>query len=197
MWARPVLFAMVLWPKVLSSHRFDRNTSYMLVANHSSMIDILLMLHLCPNPFVFVGKRELEKIPLFGFFYRRVCILVDRDNAKSRSAVYRGVQRRLKSGLSICIFPEGGVPEKHIVLDRFKDGAFRMAIRHKIPVLAMTFLDCKTQFPWEFFSGHPGRLRVKMHALVETRDLEMEDTPVLREAIRNQIWNTLTESKIH
>ena len=46
-----------------------KGKSYMLVANHTSMLDIMLMLHLSRNPFVFVGKKELVNIPIFGFFY--------------------------------------------------------------------------------------------------------------------------------
>ena len=52
--------------------------SYMLVANHCSMMDIMLMLYCSKNPFVFVGKKELAKLPLFGYFYKRAAILVDR-----------------------------------------------------------------------------------------------------------------------
>lgn len=197
LWARPILFGMLMIPKVRSEQELAVGKSYMLVANHTSMVDIMLMLHLCKNPFVFVGKKELAKIPLFGFFYKRVCILVDRDSTKSRTAVYREVQRRLKNGLSICIFPEGGVPEKEVLLDRFKDGAFRMAIRHNIPVVAMTFLDCKKRFPWEFFSGSPGWLRVKIHPFVETGILEVEDTSTLREEIRTLLINDLRNKKGH
>ncbi|HBK82377.1 MAG TPA: 1-acyl-sn-glycerol-3-phosphate acyltransferase, partial [Flavobacterium sp.] len=61
---------------------FENGKSYMLVANHTSMTDIMLMLCLVRNnPFVFVGKAELAKIPVFGFFYKRTCILVDRSNS--------------------------------------------------------------------------------------------------------------------
>ena len=70
----------------------------MLVSNHTSMLDIMLMLHVSKNPFVFVGKAELAKIPLFGFFYKRTCILVDRGNARSRKAVFDQAQKRLRKG---------------------------------------------------------------------------------------------------
>lgn len=76
--------------------------------------------------------------------------MVDRENVRSRTRVYRRAQRRLDQGLSICIFPEGGVPEEDIVLDKFKDGAFKMAIAHKIPVVPMTFLDNKKRFSFTF-----------------------------------------------
>lgn len=138
------------FPKIVREQRMVRGKSYMLVANHTSMLDIMLMLVISRNPFVFVGKKELESIPIFGFFYKRVCIMVDRENVRSRTRVYRRAQRRLDQGLSICIFPEGGVPEEDIVLDKFKDGAFKMAIAHKIPVVPMTFLDNKKRFSFTF-----------------------------------------------
>ena len=163
----------------------------MLVANHTSMLDIMLMLYVSKNPFVFVGKEELAKIPLFGFFYKRVCILVNRADPKSRTAVYRRVQHRLNQGLSICIFPEGGVPDENVLLDNFKDGAFRMAIRHHIPIIPITFLDCKKRFSWTFFSGSPGTLRVKVHQFVDTQLLGVEDTSTLREEVRETLWNKL------
>ncbi|MCA0958593.1 lysophospholipid acyltransferase family protein [Allomuricauda sp. XS_ASV26] len=191
LWARPILYGMGCFPKVVREQRMDRGKSYMLVANHTSMLDIMLMLHVSKNPFVFVGKKELVKIPIFGFFYKRVCILVDRDSVKSRTGVYRRAQRRLDQGLSICIFPEGGVPDEEVVLDSFKDGAFKMAITHKIPVVPMTFYDNKKRFSFTFYSGGPGRIRVRVHQFFETGILSPEDTSTLREEVRDVILEEL------
>lgn len=167
----------------------------MLIANHTSMLDIMLMLVVSRNPFVFVGKKELVKIPVFGFFYKRVCIMVDRDNIKSRTGVYRRAQRRLDQGLSICIFPEGGVPEEDIILDAFKDGAFKMAIAHKIPVVPITFYDNKKRFPFTFLSGGPGRIRSKVHSFFETGILAEDDKATLREEVREVILKELTSKE--
>jgi 1-acyl-sn-glycerol-3-phosphate acyltransferase len=191
LWARPILYGMGCFPKIAREQRMRRGKSYMLVANHTSMLDIMLMLHVSRHPFVFVGKKELVNIPIFGFFYKRVCIMVDRDNVRSRTGVYRRAQRRLDQGLSICIFPEGGVPEEDIVLDKFKDGAFKMAIAHKIPVVPMTFYDNKKRFSFTFYSGRPGRLRVRVHPFFETGILSMEDTSTLREEVRDMILKEL------
>ena len=163
----------------------------MLVANHTSMLDIMLMLLVSKNPFVFVGKKELVKIPVFGFFYKRVCIMVDRDDVKSRTGVYRRAQRRLNQGLSICIFPEGGVPDESILLDTFKDGAFKMAIAHKIPVVPIIFYDNKKRFPFTFLSGGPGRMRAKVHDFFKTETLVEEDKKMLKEGVRQVILNEL------
>ena len=93
-----------------------------------------------------MGKAELSKIPLFGFFYKRTCILVDRSSAQSRQAVFLRAQKRLKQGLSICIFPEGLVPDEEILLGEFKDGAFRLAINHNTPIVPITLQIIKNVF---------------------------------------------------
>ena len=178
-WARFILVGMGFVYKIKREQIPEKGKSYMFIANHTSMADIMLMLVTVKNPFVFVGKAELAKIPLFGFFYKRTCILVDRSSPKSRQAVFLRAQKRLKSGLSICIFPEGGVPEEHIILDEFKDGAFRLAINHQIPVVPITFADNKKRFSYTFFSGSPGRMRVKIHKFLSTEGLTIDDTRTL------------------
>lgn len=194
LWATPILYGMGCPPKVKREQRMQPGKSYMLVANHTSMLDIMLMLHISRNPFVFVGKKELVKIPLFGFFYKRVCILVDREDTRSRTGVYRRAQKRLNQGLSICIFPEGGVPDDEtVLLDSFKDGAFKMAVAHKIPVVPMTFYDNKKRFSFSFFSGGPGRVRAKVHRFFETGILDEEDKGKLREDVRTVILTELTQ----
>lgn len=190
-WAKFILFGMGFRVKIDYDQEIDPNKSYMLVANHTSMTDIMLMLSVTRNPFVFVGKKELANIPLFGFFYKKTCILVDRSSQKSRFEVYERAQKRLNQGLSICIFPEGGVPDENIILDEFKDGAFRLAIEHKIPIVPMTFYDNKRRLSYTFFSGSPGIMRVKVHRFFDTINLTMEAKKELKEDVREVIFTEL------
>lgn len=191
-WSKFILIGMGLGWKITKLQNLEKGKSYMFIANHTSMIDIMLMLvTIKDNPFVFVGKKELAKIPLFGFFYKRTCILVDRSSAKSRQAVFIRAQRRLQSGLSICIFPEGLVPDEEVLLADFKDGAFRLAIKHEIPIVPITFYDNKKRFSYTFFSGGPGMLHVKIHEFLETKHLEIEDTKQLNNTSREIILQEL------
>lgn len=191
LWAYFILIGMGFKVSIDLEQKPQKGASYMFIANHTSMADIMLMLVVTKNPFVFVGKKELAKIPLFGFFYKRTCILVDRSSEKSRKAVFLRAQRRLKQGLSICIFPEGGVPEESVLLDDFKDGAFRLAINHQIPIAPFTFLDNKKRFSYTFFSGSPGKMRVIGHQFVETKELSIENTKSLNNQARAIILETL------
>lgn len=166
----------------------------MIVANHTSMADIMLMLAIVKNPFVFVGKQELAKIPLFGFFYKRTCILVDRGNSKSRMEVFEEAQKRINRGLSVCIFPEGGVPDdESILLDTFKDGAFRLAIEHQIPIVPITFADNKKRLSYTFFSGSPGLMRAKIHSEISTVGKTGLDRKHIREQVREVIHTQLIQ----
>ena len=190
-WASFILVGMGFRWSVEREQVPEKSHSYMFIANHTSMADIMLMLVSVKNPFVFVGKKELAKIPLFGFFYKRTCILVDRSSEKSRKAVFLRAQRRLKQGVSICIFPEGGVPEEHVILDDFKDGAFRLAINHQIPIVPLTFADNKKRLSYTFFSGGPGKMRVRIHKFIPTEHMTIADTKSLNEGAREIILSQL------
>ena len=181
-WAKSILYGMGFFPQKITSAKLVKGKSYMFTANHTSIIDIMLMLAVVDHPFVFLGKKELARIPLFGYFYRRTCILVDRGSQKSRLEAFAEAQRRLKQGNSICIFPEGGVPaNKKTVLAPFKDGAFRLAIDHQIPIVPLTFHDNKKRFSYTFFSGSPGKMRVKIHEVIPTKNKTQADKRALKD----------------
>lgn len=191
-WAKVIIFGMGFSIKVEAEEFPERDKSYMLVANHASMLDIMLMLSVIKQPFVFIGKKELGRIPVFGFFYRRTCILVDRSNQRSGMEAFTEAQRRLQQKNSVCIFPEGGVPDdQSIILDQFKDGAFRLAIEHQIPIVPITFHDNKKRFSYSTFSGGPGKLRVKIHHFIDTKKLELTCRKDLKERTHKIILEEL------
>ncbi len=195
-WSKFILLGMGFNVIINKEKEIDYRKSYMLVANHTSMTDIMLMLAITKNPFVFVGKKELTKIPLFGYFYKRTCILVDRNSNKSKKEVFNRAQKRLESGLSICIFPEGGVFNECDLICEFKNGAFRLAIEHQIPIVPMTFADNIDRFPYDFLSGgSPGKMRATVHEPIETLELEMKDKNELKQKTRNIIYKQLIKYK--
>lgn len=195
-WGTAITYGMGFYPKVKHLSRLEKGKSYMLVANHTSMMDIMLLFAVLPRPFVFVGKKELANLPVFGFFYKRSSILVDRKDIRSRNAVFEQADRRLKQGNSICIFPEGGVPDDTtIVLDKFKDGAFRMAIDHRIPVVPIVLYDNKKAFPYTFQKANPGALRVKIFPPISTESVdEHKGKIILRDQVYNLMYRELTNS---
>ena len=195
-WGKTLLFVMGFKLDVQEDETLDDTKSYMFCPNHTSMIDIMVMLALAKNPFVFVGKKELTKIPIFGFFYKRSCIIVDRSDSKSRKAVFDEARKKLSNGLDVCIFPEGLVPgDESIVLADFKNGAFRLAIEHQIPIVPITMYDCKKRLSYTFFSGSPGKLRVKIHHFIKTDGLILKNSVAIKNKTFDLIYNELISDK--
>ncbi|MCF6350141.1 MAG: 1-acyl-sn-glycerol-3-phosphate acyltransferase [Flavobacteriaceae bacterium] len=191
-WAKTILFVMGFKIKLEGQKKIDSKKSYLFCPNHTSMIDIMLMFAITKNPFVFVGKKELTKIPVFGYVFKKTNIIVDRTDSKSGRKAFADADRRLKNGTSICIFPEGKVPsDENIILDVFKSGAFRLAIEHKIPIVPITFYDSKKRFSYTFFSGSPGKLRVKIHDFITTDELTLDDRIELKQKTFDVIYKSL------
>jgi len=126
---------------------------------------------------LFIGKKELTKLPIFGYFYKKTNILVDRKSIRSRQEVYQRAAERLDENIGLCIFPEGGVPDPEVELARFKNGAFRLAVEKQIPIIPVSYPDNKKHFPFDFKKGKPGVLRAEIHEFLypeEGGSLEVE-----------------------
>ncbi len=194
-WGKTILFVMGFKPIIETEQEIIADKSYMFIANHASLVDVMLMFSVLKNPAVFVGKKELTKLPVFGYVFKKTSIYVDRSSEKSRKEVYIKAQKKLNDGLSIAIFPEGLVPEENVTLAPFKNGAFRLAIEHQIPIVPMTFYDVKKRFSWTFFSGWPGKLRVKIHPFIETKGLVLDNMENLKQKAYNIIHDELVNDR--
>lgn len=137
-WAKVYFFLIGLPIREEWHFKREKGKAYIVCANHFSMLDIPVMgfVHF---PAVFVGKSSIAKLPLFGFMFRRLHIMVNRDSMKSRAEVLKRSVSALDEGKSVIIFPEGGIKTVHSPkMAPFKDGAFRMAIEKQIPIVPVT-----------------------------------------------------------
>ncbi|AQS94247.1 1-acyl-sn-glycerol-3-phosphate acyltransferase [Polaribacter sp. BM10] len=179
-----------------ADEKIDVDKSYMFCPNHASLLDPFVLIVLSKRPIVFVGKKELVKIPVFGFFYKRTVIMVDRSSVESRKRVFEMAKKRLQNGVSMAIFPEGLVPEEDVVLAPFKKGAFSLAIEFEIPIVPQVYYDCKRFFSWDIFKGRPGVLRVHQFKFIETKGLNvLEDMKVLKNKTFDIIFEALQADK--
>lgn len=193
LWAIGMFYGMGFRYKLISktSKKIDKNQAYVIISNHTSIMDVMLPCILFPNhPLCYVGKKELVKIPIFGTVYKRVCVMVDRSSARSRADVYRRCAERMQQGQSIVIFPEGGVPDDtSVVLDDFKDGAFILATKHHFPLAVYTFQGLKEMFPFDNSKGYPGVVNVFFNDILKP-DLSLK---TLKETAYEEIKMSLRE----
>ena len=184
-WSFILVYGMGFRVKKQLDQEIEPDKSYMFCPNHASLIDPFVLITLSKNPIVFVGKKELVKIPIFGFFYRRVVIMVDRSSHPSRKRVFAMAKERLKGGVSVGIFPEGLVPSEDVVLAPFKNGAFSLACEFQIPIVPQTYYDGKRLFSWDFLKGGIGAFRIRQHSFIETKGLKSkEDMEMIKRSTR-------------
>tara|TARA_B100000683_G_scaffold176582_1_gene170091 strand:+ start:22 stop:759 length:738 start_codon:yes stop_codon:yes gene_type:complete len=178
----------VFW-RVEYEEKLDPKRKYIFCPNHSSTLDIPLVTAAIPLPLLFMGKKELVSIPLFGYFYRENSIIVDRSKIRDSYAAFLKAGEKIDKGLNVCIFPEGGIPPSKVFLKKFKNGPFKLAVEKDIYIVPVTLADNKKNFPQEYYKGYPGIVRVKVHKAIKA---STEDKNAI-ENLNTSTYNTIFE----
>ena len=178
--------------KIEGLENLDPKQSYIIVSNHASALDFMINARAYPGVYKFLAKRELVRIPLFGFIVRKLCVLVDRSNAASRSASMKFLRETLAEGYSIFLYPEGTRNSTGEPLLPFHKGAFRIAIESGKPVAVQTIVGVKN------ISGlasgldlWPGTVKVVWSKPLEVKGLEIKDVGLLSRQVREQMLKNL------
>jgi 1-acyl-sn-glycerol-3-phosphate acyltransferase len=170
-----------------------------IVANHSSYLDIILSYHALPINIIFMAKAELLKVPLFNVFFKKLDIPVNRkSNTDAHKALQRAAQE-IRNGNNVFIFPEGTISNEG-KLKPFKNGAFKLAIDEQVPILPITYIsNWKLLQNGGFFKsfGRPGIADIVIHPPIITKGMSEENLVLLREEVRNLTEKTLLEFKQH
>jgi 1-acyl-sn-glycerol-3-phosphate acyltransferase len=168
----------------------DPRHPYVVVANHESFVDILLISHL-PFEMKWMSKSEFFKIPLVGWMMRLAGdIRLDRGDRRAGARALIETKDRLAKNVSVMIFPEG-TRSTTGELQEFKDGAFRVAVQTGAPILPLAVLgtrDALIKHDWRFgFS----RAEVRVLEPIPTEGLQKADIADLRERTRTAIAEAL------
>jgi 1-acyl-sn-glycerol-3-phosphate acyltransferase len=164
----------------------DPRRPFVVVSNHESFADILLISHL-PWEMKWLSKAELFRIPVMGWMmWLAGDIPVKRGFGPSAVEAMERCRKVLQRRVSVMIFPEG-TRSRTAELLPFKDGAFRLAIEAGVPVLPLAVSGTGTALPkhgWRF-----GRSAAEVRVLepVETAGLTLADVPSLKARIRELI----------
>lgn len=137
---------------------------FLVVANHSSYIDIPVLMWTLPFDARYIGKAELAKVPAFGYMFRKLHIPVNRSSKIDSYRAFKKASEFLQKGKSVVIFPEGTIPDNPHQLGEFKNGVFALAIQHKVPVLPVSIIG--TRYAFEdptVFRAMPKKITVLIH----------------------------------
>jgi 1-acyl-sn-glycerol-3-phosphate acyltransferase len=168
---------------------FVRGKAYIYVSNHTSFLDIPGLMMLLPGQVRPLAKKELLKIPIFGWIASSAAIIVDRSSPESRKKSIDRLKAFLKDGISILIFAEGTQNRSKNLLQPFKDGAFRIAVDTQQPILPMVILGAGALMPPGTINLKPGLIRIYVGPEIPTQGLTVDEVRVLKQ----RTFNAMTE----
>lgn len=169
----------------------DRKKKYVFVFNHIAYLDIMLALTTIRQPLRILAKKGPHKIPIFGYYYRKSTVLVDRSSTKSRGKSIDMLKHYLDNGISIMIYPEGTFNMGNDPLKSFYDGAFRIAIETQTNIKPVILPDDFERMNHNGLSIEPGKCRAVYLEEVNVQGLTLNDIEHLKIKVYNQMSDAL------
>ncbi|MEO6730970.1 MAG: lysophospholipid acyltransferase family protein [Ferruginibacter sp.] len=146
-WMRIWLYMIGCPVSVKGKENFKEGEAYVIVYNHNAFLDVPLSAPFVPGGNKTIAKASFAKVPIFGWFYKRGSVLVDRNDNQSRRKSYEDMRRVLKDNLHMCIYPEGTRNRTQQPLKPFYDGAFKLAVDAKKKVMPCVIFGTKEAIP--------------------------------------------------
>ncbi|MCX2576117.1 lysophospholipid acyltransferase family protein [Pedobacter sandarakinus] len=191
-WAWSFSFLTFLWFVSSSGKDIDTSKSYIYVGNHSSYLDAIAIVVCIPQPFSPLGKIEMLKVPIFGWIYKRMVVVIDRSSRESRDQSLAVLRENLVNGQSILLFPEGTINKTSETLRPFFDGAFRLAIETQTPLIPFAILNSKAHLPQgNPFALKPGKVKMIFSKPISVNGLTLDDLPALKDQVYHEILQQL------
>ncbi len=159
-----------------------------LMAAHKSNLDIVTYGGLYPRRAVVIGKKEITKIPVFGWFFRATGnILLDRKDLPSAIASIAAAAARVRrEQISVWVFPEGHRNGSPTLLP-FKKGAFHLAIAAQVPIVPIVCTPLNDLLDGHRLLVFPGRIRLRVLPAIPTEGLGEGDLETLVATVRGRM----------
>lgn len=183
-WAWIFSLTSFFWIKTSNKHLINRSIPHIYVGNHGSYLDAVAVCISIPQYFSPLGKVEMAKVPVFGWMYRRIVVMIDRSSKESREQSVNALKEAISQGQSILIFPEGTMNKTEKPLADFYDGAFRIAIETQTTLMPFVTISNRRLLPRvEPLKAHPGIITTVFITPVDVKGLQLDDLPQLKEKV--------------
>jgi 1-acyl-sn-glycerol-3-phosphate acyltransferase len=191
-WSKLWLRLTGMWVKPYG--KLAEGEKFVVIANHVSYLDPIVIYDVLPFYFRPLAKHEIKKIPLFGFVYAQIALLVDRSSVQSRAKSMRKMQDALQKECSIFMYPEGTFNETSEPMKSFFDGAFRLAIEAQVPLLPIIFPDTKDRWHYSaWWKMWPGRNRAFILEPISVAAYTLDDIHILRDQAKELMSRAIQE----
>jgi len=191
-WMDVWLFLIGCPVKVTGKENFKPGNAYIVVYNHNALLDVPLSAPYVPGGNKTIAKASFARIPVFGSFYSRGSILVDRNDDKSRSKSFDAMKKVLAKGMHMCIYPEGARNRTAQPIKPFYDGAFKLAVIAKKDIIPCVISGTKKAMPInKKFFLLPVKLKMQFLPAETSADKTVTE---LKEKVRNEMLKVYLQS---
>lgn len=146
-WMHIWLFLIACPLRIKGTENFEKSKPYIVTCNHNSLMDIPLSSPFIPGANKTIAKTSFAKVPLFGWYYAKGAVLVNRKSEKSRKDSFEKMKRVLKMGMHMCIYPEGTRNRTSNPLKPFFNGAFKLACETETDIIPAIISGTKEAVP--------------------------------------------------
>lgn len=191
-WAfRCVRFLAGTYVEYIGEENVPKDTAVLYVANHRSYFDIVLTYPRVPRPTGYIAKKEMERIPLLNVWMKNLhCLFLDRDDVKAGLKTILEAVEMVKSGVSICIFPEGTRNKEEGTFLPFHEGSFKIAAKSGCPIIPMTINNSAAIFEDQFPKIKAAHVFVEYGKPIYVKELPKEQQKQLGAYLQNVIRET-------
>ncbi len=196
MWARWVIWSTGIQYEIDGLANLNLDKQYIFMSNHESALDIVLGVAAIPFNIVFLAKKELFRVPVFGWAMEAAgMIKIDRQNPEiARKSVSEAVETLMHSSFSTLIYPEGTRSNGEELLP-FKKGGFILAIRTQLPVVPITILGAGNVLPKGTLAIKKSHIKMIIDNPIPTLEMDINDKDQLLQDCRNIINQNLAHAK--
>lgn len=181
---------------IIGEENVPKDVPVLYVGNHRGFYDIILTYPRVPRPTGYVAKKEMLNFPLFRSWMRRLhCIFLDRSNPKEGMKSILEAIDCVKSGISICIFPEGTRNKTDETLLPFHEGSFKIADKSGCPIVPMTIVNSSAVFEDHFPIVKKTHVVIEYGTPIILSELSKEDRKGMGAKVQKIIENTYTKNK--
>ena len=186
-WARGLVRFWGVRVAVHGAEHMDTSTSYVVVSNHLSWADIVVLFLALPITPGFLAKRELLRVPFLAAALRSGGhVIIDRGKRSSAVQALHKAAQEIRAGKTVLVFPEGTRGDSDTVGD-FKKGGFHLARDAKVPILPVGVRGSRSVFPRAGILIHPGAIEVHIGPPIPVPDIERLSVDALVERTRAEV----------
>lgn len=161
---------------ITGREHFKHGVNYVVVYNHNALLDVPLSAPFIPGGNKTIAKASFAKVPIFGLFYKRGSVLIDRKSDTSRLKSFEDMKEVLQNGMHMCLYPEGTRNRTDEPIKPFFDGAFKLAIVSKKDIIPCVLIGTKKAMPiHKKFYLLPTRLQMHFLPVVSSAGQKTKD----------------------